>query len=95
MADDDPFKRDHDLVGCDPVILMSSADAAQIEIRTELIDHSGLVARRSGRFVHLGISLADAMQLLALLKGLQKQLGLPDHAGPVRGISVPPAKDRN
>lgn len=90
----DQFKLDHDLAGCDPHVLMTPG-GSHVEIRAQLVDHSGPQPQRTGRFVHLSVSTADAMRLLALLKDVQKQRALPDFDQPTEMILTPPAKDRN
>lgn len=70
------------------------SNRTQIAIQGELVEFDP-VARRSGKYVRLGMTAADAMRLLALLKGIQKQLGLPDEAGQVEGGFVPPKRDQN
>jgi len=81
----------HDLSIVSPDIACNNT---QVVIQSELVEFDP-VARRSGKFVRLGMTAADAMRLLALLKGIQKQLGLPDETGPVESVFVPAKRDQN
>lgn len=88
------FKVDHDLSGISPDIIIDPRKPNQMILRSELVGHHP-TTRRTGRFVHLGMTAADAMRLLALLKDVQKQQGWADPVDPVQSTAVPPAKDRN
>jgi len=66
----------------------------QIVILGELVKYDP-VGRPSGKYIRLGMTVADAMRLLALLKDVQKQLGLPDELPHVQSMQVPPRTDRN
>ena len=81
----------HDLSIVSPDV---ASNGKQIVIQGELVEYDP-VARRSGKFVRLGMTAADAMRLLALLKGVQKQLGLPDEPGIVESVLVPAKRDQN
>lgn len=89
-----PETFEYDLVIVEPGVSMDGPGASQLAISAEVIDHQGSVARRSGKNIRLGMKVADAMRLLALLKAVQQQFGLAE-APPVQVIRVPPAKDRN
>ena len=85
----------HDLSGYQPDIIGNPKNPNQLIIRCEMVDHSGGIPKRTGKYIHLGMTAADSMRLLALLSAVQKQLGLPDHPGETKYIVVPSKKDRN
>jgi hypothetical protein len=45
--------------------------------------------------IHLGMTMEDAMRLLAVLRSAQQQFDIPDTTAQVTLTDVPPAKDRN
>jgi hypothetical protein len=67
----------------------------QIIIEAEIVDQTDAGPKPSGNAIRLGMTAADAMRLLTLLKSAQQQLGLPDWHGEVTMTSVPPAKQKN
>jgi hypothetical protein len=85
----------HDLSGYRPDIIGSPKNPNQLIIRCEMVDHSGGSSKRTGKYIHLGMTAADSMRLLALLLAAQKQLGLPSHSDEATYTVVPSAKDRN
>jgi hypothetical protein len=85
----------HDLSGYRPDIIGSAKNPNQLIIRCEMIDHSQGSSKLTGKYIHLGMTAADSMRLLALLSAAQKQLGLPAHSEKATYTVVPPAKDRN
>jgi hypothetical protein len=85
----------HDLSGYRPDIIGNPKNPNQLIIRCEMVDHSGGSSKLTGKYIHLGMTAADSMRLLALLSAAQKQLGLPAHSEEATYIVVPPAKDRN
>ena len=86
---------EHDLRGQHPDIIRNPKNPNQLFIRCEMVDHSGGAPKPTGKYIHLGMTVADSMRLLALLSAVQKQLGLPAHSGKATYTVVPPAKDRN
>jgi hypothetical protein len=68
---------------------------SQMVIKCEIVDQSTSGPQPSGRTIHLGLTVEDAMRLLTLLKAAQQELGLPDSGGPVTTTPVSPPKDRN
>ena len=85
----------HDLSGYHPDIVGNPNNPNQLIIRCEMVDHSGGPSKLTGKYIHLGMTTADSMRLLALLSAAQKQLGLPSHSSDVKYEVVPPARDRN
>jgi hypothetical protein len=85
----------HDLSGYQPDIIGNPKNPNQLIIRCEMVDHSGGSSKRTGKYIHLGMTVADSMRLLALLSAAQQQLGLPAPSADVKYTVVPPAKDRN
>ena len=86
------MKSDLDVSGYQPD-LVAGKDGRQIIVRCEIIDQIATGPRRSGKYIHLDLTAADAMQLLSRLQAAQKQFGWPVPQTTV--ISVPPAADRN
>jgi hypothetical protein len=85
----------HDLSGYRPDIIGNPKNPNQLIIRCEMVDHSEGESKLTGKYIHLGMTVADSMRLLALLSAAQKQLGLPPHSGDATYTVVPPSKDRN
>jgi hypothetical protein len=63
----------------------------QVAITCEIIKFESGHPKQSGKAIRLGMTKADAMRLLALLKSAQQQFGWPDEPGPVTGFEVLPA----
>ena len=63
-------------------------------LRFQTVESKDNRPQRSGKYIHLELTTAFAMQLLGHLTEAKRRLGLPD---PLEStvIAVPPAKDRN
>ncbi len=57
------FNIEVDLLVCNPALLLKSTLAPNIEIRAELVSRSGAEVQRSGKFVHLNMTVEDASRL--------------------------------
>ena len=83
-----------DISGYAPNLVVNRA-RTQILIDCEMVEHTAEGPRRSGKRIHLGLTIDDAMRLLALLKDAQRRLELPDYPLSPTMTEVPRAKDRN
>jgi hypothetical protein len=83
-----------DLLGVNPTLSVLPS-RQQVIIGCRLVERSADGPRISEKTIRLGITMADAMQLLALLSNVQQRLGIqgPDDQQIV--VEAPPAKDRN
>lgn len=83
------------LGGCDPQILAPHDKPNQVTIRVVAVewDQEGR-ARRSGKHIHLALTVLDAMSLMTMLQGFQveRKIGFE---GTVTKTVVPPRKDQN
>jgi hypothetical protein len=86
------MKPDHYFYVCDPELV--GAENANPTLRFQTTEEREGRYRRSGKYIHLEMTSAFAMQLLGHLKAYQQALGLPEPPAPTR-IDIPPAKDRN
>ena len=85
---------DVELSGRSPSLVVKR-DGSQIVIRCEKVDHLPDGPRASGKYIHLGMTAADAMVLLAQLKEAQRRQALREPDGQPIMIDVPPSKDHN
>ena len=74
--------------------LLTPLDGSQVIIRAEVVVHDP-VARQSGKHIHLGMTPADAMRLLAQLRSVQQQFAWPDASGQGETIVVPPEREKH
>jgi hypothetical protein len=88
------MEADLDLSGCNPALIVSKNNS-QIVIRCEQVTHVPSGPQRTGKYIHLGMTAADAMLLLAQLKEAQRRQVLPDPPGQPTMTDVPPEKDRH
>jgi hypothetical protein len=88
------MRADVDLTGQAPSLIVF-VERAHIIICCEQIEQTGRGPKPNGKHVHLGMTAADAMLLLAQLKEAQARLGLPDNSALIREIPISPAKFRN
>jgi hypothetical protein len=86
------MQADFDITGYAPDLVVGK-NGRQAIIRCEIVDQPSEGPRRSGKYIHLGLTAADAMRLLAHLQGAQKQFGWPIPQGIM--IDVPPPIDRH
>jgi len=75
--------------------LVVQKDGSQIVIRCEEVEQTRNGPRKSGRYIHLGMTTADATQLLALLKDAEQRQALVGGHHRVMIVDVPPEKDRH
>jgi hypothetical protein len=73
--------------------LSVSRDRKLFVIECELVNHLPEGPQQSGKCIHLGLTVDDAMRLLSLLQEAQRKLNLL--APQATMTVVPPAKDRN
>lgn len=87
------LEAEFDLVGVSPD-LITKPDGKQVMIRCERVAHDP-APRRTGKHIHLGMTPADAMRLLAQLQLAQQQFGWPIHPGGAVFVAVPPDRQKN
>jgi len=98
MMDDENEKRfqlAYNLSGYQPNILFDPKKPTQLIISSELVDHQDGKAQRTGKYIHLGMTTADAMRLLGLLSAVQQQFGFEAHSEPIQHNFVPPKNEQN
>ena len=88
------MQADVELSGRSPSLVVKK-DGSQIVIRCEKVDHLPDGPRASGKYIHLGMTAADAMLLLAQLKEAQRRQVLLDPGVRPAMITIPSEKDRN
>jgi hypothetical protein len=89
------MKPDYYFLVADPQIL-GNPGGKQIVLRFQTVETKKGVPARSGKHIHLEMTVAFAMQVLGNLQALQASGHLPaQDPGPATEIQVPPAKDRN
>jgi hypothetical protein len=75
--------------------LMVSRDGSQIIIRCQQVEQTAEGPKLNGEYIHLGMTWADGVRLLALLLEAQKQAGQPQPTAQVSVTDVPPVRSRN
>ena len=60
------MKADLDITGYQPD-LVAGKDGQQVIVRCEIVDQPATGPQRSGKYIHLGLTAADAMRLLFLV----------------------------
>jgi len=84
------------VAACDPEILVSNEEPLRhVTIRVQLVE-KGPEDRpqRSGKYIHLALSVRDAMLIQAALQQVQIDRKIEIRGQPSK-IVVPPAKDRH
>jgi hypothetical protein len=69
------FNLAHNLVGTDINVMVGPARPNQVILRCEKVSHASGTGKRTGKYIHLGMTAADAMRLLAMLSAVQKKFG--------------------
>jgi hypothetical protein len=77
-----------------PEIILSAKNPA-LALRFQTVDQPPSGPQLSGKYIHLTMTLGQAMLLLAQLQKVQQHLGAPIPSVEPKPIYVPPAKDRN
>lgn len=88
------MKADVEYYATDAEIIVNKSQLGQLITRFQIVDQLPSGPQRSGKFLHLILTSAQATRLLGALQAWHKHMGLPDPAIP-EAIDVPPAKDRN
>ena len=83
-----------DLSGVNPTLTLFPSRQLVI-IGCRMVEHLADGPRVSEKTIRLGMTMADAMQLLALLSDAQQRLGIEGPGDAPTVIEVPPAKGRN
>lgn len=78
----------------EPVIILSEKNPA-LSLRFQTVDQPPSGPQLSGKYIHLTMTLDQAMLLLAHLQAVQRHIGAPVPDVQATPIHVPPAKDRN
>jgi hypothetical protein len=92
--EEETMKADLEIYALDPNVIVMSDQQSQLIIRCEMVDQLPAGPKRNGKYVHLTMTMGQAMRLLSMLQGVQHQYGLASEP-PATIIPVPPTKDRN
>lgn len=87
------MKPDHYFYVCDPELIGAIGDPNPT-LRFQTTEEREGRYRRSGKYIHLEMTSAFAMQLLGHLRAYQQAMGLPEPLPPTR-IDIPPTKDQH
>ena len=87
------MKADLNLVGTEPSLIVES-NRERVIIQATLIEfpEGAEFGKKSEKYIHLGMTVADAMHLLANLKFVQQRYGWPDAPPP---LVQPPRSDQH
>lgn len=81
-----------DVVGVDPKLAVIPA-RSRVVVQCEILDPTK--GGRSGKHIHLGLPIAEAAKLLALLLEAKKNGALPASDEPVSVLAVPPQREKH
>jgi hypothetical protein len=81
-----------DITAWNPQVI-ATPDGRQMLVRAEIVEQRPEGGRPTGKYIHLGLSSADAMKLLSILREFQQRFALQSPTQ-VTTIDVPPAKER-
>jgi hypothetical protein len=88
------MKADFEFTVTEPHVILNR-QKTEAFLRFQTVDSSPRGPQRSGKYIHLQLTPAAAMNLMLMLQAAKKTMGWPDPPGPVQEIAVPPAKDRH
>jgi hypothetical protein len=87
-------KADYNFDVTGPEIALSARNPALL-LRFQTVDQPPTGPRESGKYIHLSMTLNQAMYLLAQLQAVQRHTGAPVPSVQETPLQVPPAKERN
>lgn len=88
------MKADVEIYATNSEIIVSKNQANQLIARFQIVEQLPSGPQRSGKFLHLSLTSAQATRLLGMLQAWHARMGLPDPVTPEM-IDVPRAKDRS